>query len=349
MATVLINDEYLTDIAVAIRTKNNSDTTYKPKEMAEAILAIEGGGSAAPAVIEALTITENGTYTAPEGVDGYSPITVDVAAVAEGIPPEAFIMTGDCTYRLAYNGWTWFVNTYGDQMTSKDITSLSSFASNSKSLIEIPFDLNITKNCTKCAYAFYECHNLISAPRIVGQLNLPTSNYSGTAEINSLFNHCRKIKEIPYDYFYTFGGIDYWTASQQYTGGNRSALFSGCYSLRALPDISMLKNKAAYYNCLYSSLCSNCYSLDEVRNLVVIDGAELTGDALGSAFQQCQRLKSLTFETNEDGSPKIAKWKNQKLDLTYDVGYCQSGDKYIMEECGNSLDKRVGSDESYQA
>lgn len=29
--------------------------------------------------IEALTVTENGTYTAPEGVDGYSPVTVNVA------------------------------------------------------------------------------------------------------------------------------------------------------------------------------------------------------------------------------------------------------------------------------
>lgn len=32
------------------------------------------------AVIQALTITENGTYTAPSGVDGYSPITVNVAS-----------------------------------------------------------------------------------------------------------------------------------------------------------------------------------------------------------------------------------------------------------------------------
>ena len=31
-------------------------------------------------VIESLSVTENGTYTAPEGVDGYSPVTVNVAS-----------------------------------------------------------------------------------------------------------------------------------------------------------------------------------------------------------------------------------------------------------------------------
>lgn len=38
------------------------------------VLSIGGN----PAVIEPKTITENGTYTAPSGVDGYNPITVNV-------------------------------------------------------------------------------------------------------------------------------------------------------------------------------------------------------------------------------------------------------------------------------
>ena len=50
------------------------------------VLAISNGkfearsvqwGSGAP-VIEALNVTTNGTYTAPSGVDGYSPVTVNV-------------------------------------------------------------------------------------------------------------------------------------------------------------------------------------------------------------------------------------------------------------------------------
>lgn len=44
MANVLVDDEHLTNIADAIRTKNGTTTTYKPSEMATAIEAIEAGG-----------------------------------------------------------------------------------------------------------------------------------------------------------------------------------------------------------------------------------------------------------------------------------------------------------------
>lgn len=41
----------------------------------------EGGGGE-PAVIESLSVNENGVYEAPEGVDGYSPVSVSVPASA---------------------------------------------------------------------------------------------------------------------------------------------------------------------------------------------------------------------------------------------------------------------------
>ena len=33
-----------------------------------------------PAVVQPLEVTENGEYTAPAGVDGYSPVTVNIPA-----------------------------------------------------------------------------------------------------------------------------------------------------------------------------------------------------------------------------------------------------------------------------
>lgn len=41
----------------------------------------EAGGGGAEPVIEALTVTENGRYTAHDGVDGYSPVTVNVPSL----------------------------------------------------------------------------------------------------------------------------------------------------------------------------------------------------------------------------------------------------------------------------
>ena len=42
-------------------------------------IVVTATGGAAESVIEALSATENGTYTAPDGVDGYSPVIVNVS------------------------------------------------------------------------------------------------------------------------------------------------------------------------------------------------------------------------------------------------------------------------------
>lgn len=46
--------------------------------------ALSGSGGGGDPVIEALSVTENGTYTAPSGVDGYSPVTVNVSGGGGG-------------------------------------------------------------------------------------------------------------------------------------------------------------------------------------------------------------------------------------------------------------------------
>ena len=67
-----------------------------------------------PPTIEKLNITANGTYEAPEGVDGYSPITVDV--IPEGVPTdEELTISGDCSYRFSNDNWTWFLKKYKDR------------------------------------------------------------------------------------------------------------------------------------------------------------------------------------------------------------------------------------------
>lgn len=44
MAIVITDEKHYTDIAAAIRSQNGEETTYKPSEMAAAILALVAGG-----------------------------------------------------------------------------------------------------------------------------------------------------------------------------------------------------------------------------------------------------------------------------------------------------------------
>lgn len=70
-----IDQDYLYDIADAIREKKGVTTRFMPAEMKPAILAIPTGGDVD---VEALSVTANGTYTAPTG-KAYSPVTVNVS------------------------------------------------------------------------------------------------------------------------------------------------------------------------------------------------------------------------------------------------------------------------------
>ena len=77
MANVLIEQDTMADIADAIRGKNGSVSTYTPAQMVTAIANIPTGGGSPN--IQALSVTANGTYTATDDVDGYSPVTVSVS------------------------------------------------------------------------------------------------------------------------------------------------------------------------------------------------------------------------------------------------------------------------------
>lgn len=75
MSKKLYEESNIQAIAASIRGKNGSATTYKVSEMADAIDNIPTGGTP---VIESKSINANGTYTAPTGVDGFSPVIVNV-------------------------------------------------------------------------------------------------------------------------------------------------------------------------------------------------------------------------------------------------------------------------------
>lgn len=57
-------------------------------------------------VIQSKSITENGTYTAPEGVDGYSPITVNVPTPEPSLTEQVIISNGTYLPPEGYDGFS---------------------------------------------------------------------------------------------------------------------------------------------------------------------------------------------------------------------------------------------------
>lgn len=80
MAKYLVTDTELKSVADAIRTKGGTEEALVfPNGFVSAIETVPGAGN-----IEPITITENGTYTPPSGINGYAPVTVNVTGGFQG-------------------------------------------------------------------------------------------------------------------------------------------------------------------------------------------------------------------------------------------------------------------------
>lgn len=350
MAKKLYEESNIQAIADAIREKNGETTTYKTSEMAAAIINLPSGGG---------------------GGD---------------IPEEAFTITGSCNYRFADNGWNWFVNEYGNRITTVDITNSSYMFQNAHRLTSIPFEINMVNKSNQGASMqsmFNGCTNITDIPDIdchhnnyadmnsffynCGKITkLPYLYNAYPSNISGMFQSCYMVRNIPEDYF------DTWNISRltDYSYANMSNLFCYCYSLRKLP-MKFLERLApsalsSTYNSIYYSLACYCSVLDDAIDLPVLK-MTATSNLFSSTFQNTYRLKDLIFKTNEDGTPQTAKWKSQVINLTDGVGYASSSISsaplenwtesqiksasysIISYNSGITRDKAIYSAETYQA
>lgn len=270
------------------------------------------------------------------------------------LPTDALTITGSCEYRFAQGGWDWFINRYGDKIITKDITNISRMFFQSKAH-EIPFEINLSsKESNSFSYAF-NYSEMEKAPVIKGNMPVQTGNYSNPLAMNYLFSGCRYLHDIPDDWFDTFGGEEFWAARKQYSNQTGN-IFQGCGSLRKLPNLDNLCGlftTASHH--LYYSAFNECYILDEIRNLPTDTNSTLTSNACVSMVNANHRLQALTFQTNEDGTPKIVKWKSQIIDLSSNgVGYVRDAYNAMRitnytKYTGIGTEHQVTDDASYQA
>ena len=85
--------------------------TDKLTAIGDAIRAKTGG-------TEALTL--DGMVTAISGIS-----TGGGTTGGGDLPAEALVITGDCTHRFNYDGWNWFINNFGNKVTTVDIDNCS--------------------------------------------------------------------------------------------------------------------------------------------------------------------------------------------------------------------------------
>lgn len=269
------------------------------------------------------------------------------------IPNEALNITGNCQYRFAYGGNDWFIEQAGDKITTDGITEAGNMFYSSQ-VAEIPFDINVNINSiTNFNNCFGGMSNLEKAPYIIGgEKTPPTSAYSGTIQINSLFNANYRLKEVPNDFFWKLiSNKEYWDVNRSLSTKSFDYLFYNCYSLRELPDISMLGGAwTSSYSTIYANCLNGSTSLNKAENYPVC--GKFSSNAMSYLAPSCFRLKDFTFMVNEGGTPKIAEWKNQTLDFSSAVGWVPnsySRNLILNYNSGITADKEVIDDATYQA
>ena len=296
--------ETFTNIADAIRLKTETTDKITPENMPSMIEGITTGGN----VME-LSITSNGTYRAPEGIDGYTPVIVNVPQ--DGSPPaEALIIAGDCNNRFANGGWDWFVRQYASQMTTNNIINAEFMFNGCKATFTADINLADTTSSIEMG-SMFASSNMTTYPNIYGIAGNLGNFFSG-ADCEYINNFWENIDWSWYENIEEGNGWD----------GNRGWTFGNCLYLKNAP-VGFLAHgspnpwgsNSVYYHTFYQ-----CLELEEILDMPVPHNFIEGTDGLDGFVDNCVKLRRLTFALGDDGNPINVKWGGQTLNLSGRVG-----------------------------
>ena len=299
--------------------------------------------------------------------------------------PNPIILNGTLSHLFKEDKLKWLLEDYGDRIVLKDVTSMESTFSSCSYDKELKFVIEPAYSSTSVnlGYLFNNAKCIIpndfftqKASGKIGTISHMFEGYKGketppfitnTNSYNSsgyLFSRaeCEKIGDITfapdsfqqmfYSCYYlkevpnmTLKGNRWQTYAYSYNNG----CFAFCYSLRKIPQdfLKQLYNTAVSSSS-YAAISQTfyyCYALDEVVGFSPKTKA-LTSNCFLNTFNNCYHLKRIVFDTQEDGTPYTAEWKNQTIELNRFVGWAgeAGADKSITGyNTGITYEKEVGT------
>ena len=282
-------------------------------------------------------IREKGGTTEKLTLDAMPTAISALSTGGGGIPDEAFVISGDCSYWDYQGKWDKFITTYANKWSTSNITDAVSMFNYSK-LETIPFELNFDNTTTcSCNNLFYACIELKEIGKIV---NMCPDN------INYMFYACNRLRYLP-----QFENINLTQfQAQSYSSG--ISVFKECYSLHSIPE-DLLKQLyqpkiTSIYRSFFHDNFRDCYALDEIKGLNPQTGT-ITSNLFSGSFNYCGRVKNIIFAVQEDGAPYIVNWRNQVINLTSLLGYLSRRGDILNYNSGITADKEVVDDATYQA
>ena len=200
MGKAVISQEYLEDIADAIRAKLSSQSTYYPSEMADAIASIEGGGTASELV-------ENPDYFISECVDTAQKIN----ALQNSDTLTLFFITDSHVY------------TSNNNLQYLDVQMASMYALSKMlkpDLVVHGGDMTNGSEAKSKTLAFTD--HIVKCMREIGGSNthILIGNHDGNTVQSSLDNEEQRITEAEMLTLYRSWGDGFTYAGSQYQGGN---------------------------------------------------------------------------------------------------------------------------------
>lgn len=252
------------------------------------------------------------------------------------------VITDDCAYAFAGAYWKPVFEAFGDKMTSSVISKTENMFRNNTTT-QIPFTINCRSDVTSfdASEMFYGCNFLTILPEL--------NSTFAPSEIENIFYYCNRLRVIPNSW------IEYFD-NQNYANKTSIRLCNLCqsnWSLRQFPSELLKKihcsttGSLSSYYALYNNFMRDCTSIDEIVGIPVYGTA--TANLFLNFCYNCNRVKNIIFETNEDGTPKTASWKAQTIDLSSNIGYAYNGGYIVNYNSGITIDTQILTDETYEA